>query len=99
MDAVSHRDTQAHLRAFRSKEAVAPVAVAAPISPVKQVKRVAMDAITNVETVAQVGAGKLAGGIGVYVARIREVDRENKSAPARPPSRSHLDQRNDFVRD
>ena len=100
MDAVAHRETRAHLRAFRGKGAVAPVAVPSSISPLKQAKRVVMDAISNVETVAQVGAVKLAGGVAVYVARIREVDRENKkSAPARPYSRPHLDRRNDFLRD
>ena len=56
----------------------------------------AMDAIANVQTVAQVGAIKLAGGIAVYMGRIREMDRENQK---RTPSRSHLDKRNDFVRD
>lgn len=100
MDAIAHRETQTHLRAFRGKGAVASVAVSAPSPPLQRAKRIAMDAISNVETVAQVGAIKLAGGIAVYVARIREVDRENqKSAPARPYSRPHLDRRNDFLRD
>ena len=100
MDAVAHGETRAHLRAFRVKAAVAPVEVASPIPPLQRAKRVVMDAISNVETVAQVGAVKLAGGVAVYVARIREVDKENKkSAPARPYSRPHLDRRNDFLRD
>lgn len=100
MDSVAHRETRAHLRAFRGKASVAPVAVASPVPPLKLAKRVVMDAVSNVQTVAQVGAVKLAGGVAVYVARIREVDRENqKSAPARPYSRPHLDRRNDFLRD
>lgn len=36
-----------------------------------------MDAIRNVETVAQVGAVKLTGGIALYAAHIRQMDREN----------------------
>lgn len=100
MDAVAHRETQTHLRSFRGKGAVASVAVSAPSPPLQRAKRIVMDAISNVETVSQVGAIKLAGGVAVYVARIREVDRENqKSAPARPYSRPHLDRRNDFLRD
>lgn len=53
--------------------------VAAPSSPktfAKEVKRLAMDAVSNVETVSQVGWVKLTGGVAVYSARIREVDRE-----------------------
>ncbi len=101
MDAVAHRETQTHLRAFRGKGAVAPLAVSAPSPPLQRAKRIVMDAISNVETIAQVGAIRLAGGVAVYVARIREMDRENqKSAPARPQSKSYLvDRSNDFVRD
>ena len=100
MDAVAHQETQAHVRAFRGKAAVAPVVLPSSSPPLQRAKRVVMDAISNVETVAQVGAVKLAGGVAVYVARIREVDRENqKSAPARPYSRPHLDRRNDFLSD
>lgn len=36
-----------------------------------------MDAIKNVETVAQVGAVKLTGGVALYAAHIRQMDREN----------------------
>ncbi len=42
----------------------------------EEVKRLAMDAVSNVETVAQVGWVKLTGGVAVYSARIREMDRE-----------------------
>jgi len=35
-----------------------------------------MSAISNVETVAQVGLVKLAGGIAAYAGKIREADRE-----------------------
>ena len=33
-----------------------------------------MDAISNVETVAQVGLVKLTGGVALYAARIRQMD-------------------------
>lgn len=35
-----------------------------------------MNAITNVETVAQIGVIKMTGGIALYAARIREMDRD-----------------------
>jgi hypothetical protein len=46
-----------------------------------EVKRQAMNAITNVETAARVGMVKLTGVVGLYVARIREADREAGTAP------------------
>ncbi|MBI3419877.1 MAG: hypothetical protein HY053_07085 [Proteobacteria bacterium] len=46
-----------------------------------EVKRQAMNAITNVETVARVGMVKLTGGVSLYVARIREADRQAGTAP------------------
>jgi hypothetical protein len=83
MDAVSHPETQAHLRLLRGGAspkvaAPTPAASATPgVTPVS-VKRMAMDAIKNVETVAQAGGIRLGIGVAVYVAHIRQVDRENK---------------------
>lgn len=37
-----------------------------------------MDAIKNVETVAQIGAVKLTGGIALYAAHIRQMDGEHQ---------------------
>ena len=80
MDAIAHRETQAHMRLFSGTSApkvkAAPVAPSSPQSFAHSVKRLAMDAVSNVETVAQVGWVKLTGGVAVYSARIREVDRE-----------------------
>ena len=81
MDAITHSETQAHMRLFcgTSTPKVKAAPAAAPSSPktfAKQVKRLAMDAVSNVETVAQVGWVKLTGGVAVYSARIREMDRE-----------------------
>jgi hypothetical protein len=103
MDALAHRETQKHLRTFRGKNlapspATPPVAAPSPLP--QRAKRLVMDAISNVETVTQVGAIKVAGGIAVYAARIREMDRQNqRKATARQPHRGHLEQRNDFLRD
>ncbi len=36
-----------------------------------------MSAISNVETVAQVGLVKLTGGVALYAAHIRQMDRDN----------------------
>ena len=47
----------------------------------EQIKRQAMNAISHVETVAQIGLVKLTGGIALYAARIREADREAGTAP------------------
>ncbi len=81
MDAVSHPETQAHMRLFCGTSApkVKAAPAASPSSPhsfAKGVKRMAMDAVSNVETVAQVGWLKLTGGVAVYSARIREMDRD-----------------------
>ena len=80
MDAISHSETQTHLRLFRGAGShVSHPHTAAPesrgLSP-KAIKRFAMDTISNVETVAQVGTMRLVGGIALYAARINEVDRE-----------------------
>jgi hypothetical protein len=42
----------------------------------EHIKREAMNAITNVQTVAQIGMVKMTGGIALYAARIREMDRQ-----------------------
>ncbi|MBB5034127.1 hypothetical protein [Prosthecobacter vanneervenii] len=80
MDAITHSETQAHMRLFCGTSATRVKApAAAPSSPqsfAKGVKRLAMDAVSNVETVAQVGWVKLTGGVAVYSARIREMDRD-----------------------
>ena len=90
MDAIAHRETGVQMRAFRG----APKAQVLQLPPAlperrsvvpQNVKRMAMNAINNVETVAQVGTLKATGGVAVYVARIREVDRENQRT--RPPER------------
>ena len=92
MDAASHRETRAHVRAFRGNDA--PKAQILPMKSAtipKEAKRMAMNAITNVETVAQIGAVKLTGGIALYVAKIREADREmhKDRAPKRPEKTSY----------
>lgn len=51
------------------------------VKPTDELKRQAMSAITNAQTVAQIGMVKLTGGIALYVARIREADRMAKTAP------------------
>ena len=45
-----------------------------------------MSAISNAETVAQVGLVKLTGGVALYAARIREMDRGamQQKTPKRP---------------
>jgi len=78
MDAISHPETQAHMRLFRGNAALNPPAPKVRGLIPQNVKRMAMNAITNVETVAQVGVLRLAGGIGVYVAHIRQVDQQAK---------------------
>ena len=93
MDAISHRETRAQVRAFRGSDA--PKAQILQMNPVRaesrsvipqNVKRMAMNAISSVETVAQVGVVRATGGIALYVARIREADREAQRdrAPKRP---------------
>ena len=51
-------------------------------------KRQAMDAISSAETIAQIGAVKLTGGIALYAARIREMDRESGFAPRKAKRRA-----------
>jgi hypothetical protein len=47
-----------------------------------EIKKQAVDAITCAQTVAQIGAIKLTGGIALYAAHIRQMDRQ-----APPPRR------------
>ena len=44
-------------------------------------KRHAMDAITNAQTVAHIGLVKATGGVALYAARIRQMDRQNGFDP------------------
>lgn len=78
MDAVCHRETAAQVRLLKGKGKKSSVAAPGPVQGfVKELKRQVKDAIANVETVAQIGALKLTGGVVAYVGRIREMDREN----------------------
>ncbi len=80
MDAVTHKETGAQLAAMRlgRSTALGRAGAAAPGGPaggiVAEVKRLAMDAVRNVETVAQIGAVKLTGGVALYAAHIRQMD-------------------------
>lgn len=40
-------------------------------------KRRVMDAVSNVQTVAQVGLVKATGGVALYAAHIRQMDRDS----------------------
>ena len=85
MDAVSHRETAAQVgcltgggrTAPAKTEVVRSVAIAPQMPGLipLEVKRQAMDAIASVETIAQIGWLKMTGGIALYLARIREMDR------------------------
>jgi hypothetical protein len=98
MDAVSHPETQAHLRNLRGHHAAKVRAVA--VTPVQQVKQMAMHAIANVETVAQVGLIRLTGGIALYAARIREADRDaQRDAGLRNLGKAQNNKSQDLVRD
>jgi hypothetical protein len=57
------------------------------MNPRDELKRQAMNTIKHTETVAQVGAVKMTGGIALYLARIREADRQAGTAPR--PGRKH----------
>ena len=83
MDAVSHRETQTQARLLRgtTKAPVSPATPAGAASrglSLHQIKRMAMNAITHVETVAQIGWVRLGAGAAVYAAHIRHVDQQAK---------------------
>ena len=102
MDAVSHRETAAHKTLFRGTAAQKVQAASLPQiqSMVPRVKRMAMNAVANVETVAQVGTVRLAAGVGVYVAHIRQVDRENqKDRAPKPPEKSYYGRSQGFLKE
>jgi hypothetical protein len=78
MDAVSHRETAAHKLAFQNGCAT-PAAAKASTPLLGVAKQQAMSAIASVETLKQIGLLKLAGGVGVYLAHIRQMDRQANS--------------------
>lgn len=96
MDAVSHKETATQRKLFKGgkQNAALGSSVAAPRpAPARnplfgEVRRQAMDAIKNVETVAQVGAIKLTGGIALYAAHIRQMDREARQRTAQRNART-----------
>ena len=47
------------------------------MKPTDEIKKQAMSAFTCAETVAQVGMIKLTGGIALYAAHIRQMDRQS----------------------
>lgn len=51
------------------------------MKPTDEIKKQAVNAFTCAETVAHVGMIKLTGGIALYAAHIRQMDRQ---APPRP---------------
>ena len=46
------------------------------MKPTDEIKRQAMSAIANVQTVAHIGMVKLTGGVALYAAHIRQMDRQ-----------------------
>ena len=97
MDAVSHRETAAHKTLFRGTPA--PLPETQGVVPAK-VKRMAMNAVANVETVAQAGTVRVAAAVGVYAAHIRQVDRENqKDRAPKPPEKSYYGRSQGFLRE
>ena len=100
MDAISHRETREQMRLFNAKAQLRGYkqAIAKALPP--NLKRQAMDAISGVETVAQIGVLKATGGIAVYVARIREADRENKREKTpKHPEKTYYGRSQGFLRD
>ena len=87
MDAITHHETQTQLRLFSSSRAhkakAAPlIGPASPGDVTQSMKKLMMDAISNVETVTQVGMLKVAGGVAVYSAHIHEVDTQAQRSEA-----------------
>jgi len=46
------------------------------MKPNDEIKRQAMSAVANVQTVAHIGMVKMTGGIALYAAHIRQMDRQ-----------------------
>jgi len=85
MDAISHPEMQAHLRAFRGAGLAKTGSTAAmPAVPesrglgLHEMKRMAMNAIKHAETVAQAGGIRLGIGAVVYAAHLGQVGRQAK---------------------
>jgi hypothetical protein len=87
MDAVAHPETTKQMRA-------AGLSVPAkPVGPVAVIKQRAMDAVSHVETIRQFGAMRTLGGAGVYLAHIRQMDRQAQpNKQVRPPAPAKRDQ-------
>lgn len=107
MDAIAHRETTTQMRTFRGS--AAPKALILRPNPAlpetrsvvpQNVKRTAMNAISNVETVSQVGMMRGTGGIALYVALIREADRENQRDRApKPPEKGPYGRSQGFLKE
>jgi len=92
MDAISHPETQTQLRSLRGaglpktgSTAAKPAVLESRGLSLHEMKRMAMNAITHVETVAQVGVVRLGIGAAVYAAHIGQVDRGAKRDAQREP--------------
>ena len=91
MNSITHRETTHMARRYKPGRHVAPAKAAAPspkLSLTQQAKMQAMNAVRNVETVAHLGWMRVAAGTAVYVAHIRQMDRDartqKKQRDARP---------------
>lgn len=84
MDACSHKETLAHIRVLKGSNA--PAAKSTGLLPAGM-KQQMMSAVASVETVAHVGMVKLTGGVALYAAHIRQMDKANRPVQQRQQSR------------
>ena len=81
MSAIAHRETKTQIRPFqRVASHAAPVAASLNLVP-QEAKQFAMSAIANVQSVGRVGWIPVAGAAAVYLAHIRQMDRQNGGGP------------------
>jgi len=55
------------------------------MKPNDEIKRQAMSAVASAQTVAHVGMVKMTGGIALYAAHMKQMDRPAPSGPRRLP--------------
>lgn len=76
MNAVSHPETREQMRSLYAKEQLRGLKQAAGNALPAGVKQQAKSVVTGMQAVAQVGVLRGSGGIALYMARIREADRD-----------------------
>lgn len=100
MNAITHRETAEHMRLLNAKAQLRGYKHAIGQALPAGLKKQMMSAVAGVETVAQVGVIKATGGVAIYAAHIRQMDRANRQGrEVKTPDKPYYKRSEGFLKD